>query len=101
MILASDTHENMPRIGFEAMASGTILVTDDRGGWKLQIDNGKTGYLCNSTLDFIEKSTHLAHHDDLRKEMRHNAKEKLENEWGLEASMKSWEKVFNEWESIK
>ncbi|MEG1937685.1 MAG: hypothetical protein RR138_01215 [Akkermansia sp.] len=28
----TDTTENWPRIGFEAMASGSVLIVDKRGG---------------------------------------------------------------------
>src|ERR1035437_3913342 len=47
MILQSDTFENLPRVGMEAMASGSIMIVDNRGGWTLEVDNGKTGFLCN------------------------------------------------------
>ena len=29
--------ENLPRVGFEAMATGTVLCVDDRGGWREQV----------------------------------------------------------------
>ncbi len=48
-----DTTENWPRIGFEAMASGSVLIVDDRGGWRRMIEHGRTGWLCRHARDFI------------------------------------------------
>jgi len=100
MIMSSDTFENLPRVGFEAMSSGAVLVVNNRGGWKLQVEDEKTGFLCNSTQEFINRSSILARNQNLKEELRLSAKNKLDTEWGLEESMKSWEKVFNEWEKI-
>ena len=101
MIQASDTFENLPRVGFEAMSSGSILVVDDRGGWRVQVEDGKTGFLCKDQKQFTERSTWIANHPDQRDEMRQAAKDKLEQDWGIEESMKSWELVFKEWEKLK
>jgi glycosyltransferase involved in cell wall biosynthesis len=98
MILAADTFENLPRVGFEAMSSGSVMIVNDRGGWKLQVDDGVTGFLCETTKDFIEKSTLLANNVQMKEDMRGGALLKLKNEWGLEQSMKSWELIFKEWE---
>ena len=101
VIMATSTFENLPRVGFESMASGSILVVDDKGGWRNQVEDGVTGFLCKDTNDFIKKSTILAHDDELRNTMRINAKAKLEKEWGMERSIKSWTKVFEEVENTK
>jgi glycosyltransferase involved in cell wall biosynthesis len=101
MIMSSDTFENLPRVGFEAMSSGTILVVNNRGGWQLQVEDGKTGFVCNSTQEFIERSSLLARNQNLKEELRIAAKNKLDKEWGLEESIKSWEQIFSEWEKIK
>ena len=95
LISYSDTFENLPRVAFECMASGTVPVVDNRGGWTLQIDDGRTGFLCNSTEEFIKKSTLLAQNNSMRDEFRYNGYEKLKMNWGLEKSMSSWEKFFN------
>tara|TARA_Y100000310_G_C20700031_1_gene828896 strand:- start:4874 stop:5884 length:1011 start_codon:yes stop_codon:yes gene_type:complete len=100
IILASDTYENLPRVGFEAMASGSVLVVDNRGGWKLQVEDGETGFLCNDPNEFIYKSSKLAYEHDLRNRMRQKARQKLEKEWGMQASIDSWDHVFSEWEKI-
>jgi glycosyltransferase involved in cell wall biosynthesis len=96
----NDTFENLPRVGFEAMASGSVLVVDNRGGWKIQVENKVTGFLCDNTQEFINSMTFLANNKDQKEEMRLKAKEKLEREWGFEKSAKSWESVFNEMEKF-
>lgn len=37
VIMTTDTFENLPRVGFEAMSSGSVLVVDNRGGWRNQV----------------------------------------------------------------
>jgi len=98
LILAADTFENLPRVGFECMASGTVMVVDNRGGWQLQVEDGVTGYLCNGPKEFIEKSSYLANNPEHKEQLRGSASLKLEREWGIENSMKSWDKVFSELE---
>jgi len=98
MILAADTFENLPRVGFECMASGTVMVVDNRGGRQLQVEDGATGYLCNGPKEFIEKATYLAHNPEHKEQLRGLARHKLERDWGIENSMKSWDRVFDEWE---
>lgn len=92
----TDTTENWPRIGFEAMSSGCILIVDNRGGWKKQIKHGVTGWLCNHERDFIYYASKMAYEPELRKQMAKEAKKWCDELSSLESSMKSWEKVFGE-----
>ncbi|MCA8991916.1 MAG: glycosyltransferase [Planctomycetaceae bacterium] len=99
IIMTTDTFENLPRVGFEAMASGSVLVVDNKGGWKLQVEDGKTGWLCNDDREFVYKASRCAFECEERAAMRAAAKEKLETEWGLQAAMDSWAQVFAAWEA--
>ena len=101
IILSTTTFENLPRVGFEAMASGSILIVDNRGGWKQLVDDYETGYLCNSPPEFIYKASRLAFEKNERKDMRYAAREKLETEWTEQKSMDSWAEVFKQWEDIQ
>jgi len=92
----TDTTENYPRIGFEAMASGCILIVDNRGGWRKQVKHGVTGWLCNNDREFIYYASKMAFEIDLRKQMAKEAKKWCEELSSLETSIKSWEKVFME-----
>ena len=92
----SDTTENYPRIGFEAMSSGSILIVDKRGGWKKQVKHGVTGWLCDNEREFIYYASKMAFESDLRKEMAIEAKKWCNELSSLESSTKSWEKIFKE-----
>lgn len=98
MVLTTDTFENLPRIGFEAISSGTLLVVDNKGGWKVLVEDGKTGWLCNNEREFVYKASRAAHEINETNDLRLAARTKLANTWGKESAMKSWENVFNEWE---
>ncbi|HEX8912547.1 MAG TPA: glycosyltransferase [Humisphaera sp.] len=94
VVMSTDTFENLPRVGFEAMASGSILVVDDRGGWRLQVESGRTGWLCADEREFVYRSSRLAFEPGEREEMRRNAKERLLGGWGFQAAAESWADVF-------
>ncbi|TWT39907.1 Glycosyl transferases group 1 [Thalassoglobus neptunius] len=100
IIMSTDTFENLPRVGFEAMASGSILVVDDKGGWRSQVNDGITGWLCRDNREFIYKASRCAYEEQERNEMRHAARENLENQWGMQAAMDSWAQVFEAWERV-
>ncbi len=98
IIMTTDTFENLPRVGFEAMASGSVLVVDNRGGWRLQVEDGRTGWLCRDDREFVYKASRCAFEDDERAAMREAARERLNREWGLAAAIPSWEQVFHHWQ---
>jgi glycosyltransferase involved in cell wall biosynthesis len=100
VIMSTDTFENLPRVGFEAMASGSVLVVDNRGGWGLQVEDGVTGWLCNDEREFVYKASRVAFEKSEREAMRHEARTKLQKEWGMQSAMDSWDQVFKKWESI-
>lgn len=95
LCMSTRTFENLPRVGFEAMSSGTVLVVNNRGGWKLQVDNGKTGYLCNNTQEFIKVMNFLGDNQQDLKKLAMNAKTKLNSEFSLKKSASSWAAFFN------
>jgi glycosyltransferase involved in cell wall biosynthesis len=97
LIMTTDTYENLPRAGFEAMSSGSLLVVDNRGGWQLQVDDGQTGWLCRDDREFVYKASRCAFEVDERDAMRRAARRKLEATWGLQAAMDSWQQVFQAW----
>ena len=100
IVMTTDTFENLPRVGFEAMSSGSVLVVDRKGGWEVLVDDGKTGWLCRDQREFVYKASRAAFEVEETNQLRLNARQKLETEWGKENSMKSWDKVFAEWEKI-
>ncbi len=92
----TDTTENWPRVGFEAMASGCVLIVDNRGGWRRMVEHGKTGWLCNHERDFIYYSSKMAYEPNLRDDMAAAARERGQELGGLEVSAESWKQVFEE-----
>jgi hypothetical protein len=89
-----DTTENWPRVGFEAMASGSVLIVDNRGGWRRQVQHGVTGWLCEHERDFIYYASKMAYEPNLRNEMAHRARAWSEVLGSLEAAKESWAQVF-------
>lgn len=96
----TDTTENWPRIGFEAMASGSVLIVDNRGGWKEMIEHGKTGWLCDHERDFIYYASKMAYEPSQRKDIAAAARERAQQLGGLKASMASWTEVYNAIEQL-
>lgn len=96
IVQPTDTTENWPRIGFEAMYSGKPLVVDNRGGWQYMIEHGHTGFLCNTQQDFIYWGTRLAYEYDLRQFIARNALKRAKELSSFEASKASWQKIFEQ-----
>lgn len=90
----TDTVENWPRIGLESMASGSVLIVDNRGGWQQMIEHGRTGWLCNHERDFIYYASKMAFEPHLREDMAEAARERGLTLGGMERSRASWESVF-------
>lgn len=100
VIMSTATLENLPRVGFEAMASGSILIVDDRGGWKQQVEDGITGWLCHDDREFVYKASRCAFEPRERQAMRVAARERLEAKWGIRVAMESWATVFRELQQL-
>ena len=101
VIMTTDTFENLPRVGFEAMASGSLLVVDNRGGWRLQVVDGVTGWRCREQREFVYKASRAAFETEERRAMARAARQRLETHWGLERSARSWERVFAAWQRLR
>ena len=100
VILTTETFENLPRVGFEAMASGSILIVDNRGGWQKLVEDGVTGWLCDDDREFVYKASRCAFEISEREAMARCAADRLRENWGLETSIESWGKVFEEWATL-
>ncbi len=94
-----DTTENWPRVGFEAMSSGSVLVVDKRGGWQQMIEHGKTGWLCSNPREFIYYASKMAFEPELRDRIAAAARERCRELCSLESSLASWQEVFAELDS--
>jgi len=101
VIMSTDTFENLPRVAFEAMASGSVLVVDQRGGWTTVVEDGVTGWLCRDAKEFAHKASRCAHEKAEREQMRYDARDRLERISGFAAASRSWSTVFDEWEKLR
>lgn len=100
LIQMSDTYENLPRIGFEAMASGCLLIVDDRGGWRELVLHGQTGFLCRDQREFVYYSTRAAFERNERRQMVVNAREWVQTNWGLDRAKQEWAGFFTQLERL-
>lgn len=94
IVQPTNTAENWPRIGFEAMFSGKPLVVDNREGWQHMIEHGKTGFLCNHERDFIYWGSRLAYEPELRVSIAERARERARELSGFKQSRESWKRIF-------
>ena len=91
-----DTTENWPRVGLEAMSSGSVLIVDNRGGWRRMVEHGKTGWLCSTPREFIYRASQMAFEPNMRADMAAAAKERLAILAGRAASVETWGRIFDE-----
>lgn len=95
LIQMSETYENLPRVGFEAMASGCLLIVDDRGGWREQVLHGQTGFLCRDQREFVYYSSRAAFEKAERWQMAESARQWVVDGWGLEQAKLQWGEFFS------
>lgn len=95
IVQPTQTNENWPRIGFEAMYSGVPLVVDRRAGWNYMVEHGVTGFLCNHERDFIYYASKLAYEPECRIAMANAAYAHAERLGSFEVASASWSEVFN------
>lgn len=98
--ITADTLENLPRTGFEAMAAGSVLVVDAKGGWCEQIENNVTGFLCNNREEFVKIMNYLAANPQIENQIRMNAVNNVYTKYSMHAAIISWKNVFEKIESI-
>lgn len=95
IVQSTDTTENWPRVGFEAMYSGCPLIVDNKGGWKYMIKHKTSGFLCDNPRDFIYWTSRMAYEPDFRNKVAVDALYRAYNLSGFEKSKQSWEDFFN------
>jgi glycosyltransferase involved in cell wall biosynthesis len=78
----------------EAMASGSVLIVDDRGGWQDMVKHGETGWLCKDSRDFVYYSSRMAYEKDERDKMAKRGREWLSEMNDKERCKKAWEEIF-------
>ena len=100
VVMATDNLENLPRVGMEAMASGSVLIVENRGGWQLEVEHDITGFLCDTPDQFIEYGSRMAKHSKLRHQMAREGRDRLDDLYGAYASARTWMGIFKEIASL-
>lgn len=95
IIQMSDTYENLPRVGLEAMASGSLLIVDDRGGWRELVQHGQTGFLCRDQREFAYYASRAAFELEEQRQMVRAARDWLTTNWGVEQAKAEWTRFFH------
>lgn len=78
LCLNGGAEENWPRVGLEAMAAGVPIVAERRWGWLEMIEDGVTGLLCDTPIDFTNALTRLANDEPFRMSLITNARAAVE-----------------------
>lgn len=94
LCMTTQTMENLPRVGFESVYSGNVLVVDDKDAWRAFVDDGESGLLCKTKQDFIEAMEYIANNPDARISMCEKAYTKVLNDFSVSKSIDSWKDVF-------
>ncbi len=87
--------ENWPRVGLEAMANGTPIVTDNQGGWVEMADGGRLAALVSNADEAAESMVALARYGDkelmqLTSGVRH----------AMESQLASTDELWQQWQSL-
>lgn len=90
LVQPMDTTETGPRVGLEAMASGSVVIADNRGGWRCMVEHGVTGWLCDKPDDFVRYATQMAHEPEQLAEMARAAKARLHTVAGFDVCSVFW-----------
>ncbi len=77
VILQMSIREGFGLTVTEAMWKGKPVIGRSVGGIKLQIVDGKTGFLVRGTAEAVEKALYLLRHPELAREMGVKAKERV------------------------
>ena len=92
--LRPDHYGTCEQVIGEAMAAGLPVVAMDNPCERTIIQEGVTGYLCNSEEEYIDNIIHLYHKPNLRKWMGQNAREAAMEKYNINNMVKQWDYIF-------
>jgi glycosyltransferase involved in cell wall biosynthesis len=78
------------------MSSGSVLIVDDRGGWRDVVQHKQTGYLCKDQREFVYYASRAAFEPEERRQMASAARDWLDAHWGMERAKAEWSAFFNQ-----
>jgi trehalose synthase len=77
VVVQKSTREGFGLVVSEAMWKGRPVIGGDVGGIRLQIEDGRTGFLVDSVQACAERTTALLHDPDLRERLGENARKRV------------------------
>lgn len=96
VVLQKSTREGFGLVVAEAMWKGKAVVGGMAGGIKLQIEDGKSGYLVRSKEEAAERIVTLMKDKDLRERMGAEAKKRVGERFLLPRLLRDYLKLFVE-----
>jgi len=94
IFLLPSFHEAFGIAVLEAMASGTVPVCSDIGGWNDFIKNNETGFVCNNVKEYVERLKFLISSENEFKRISNNALTKAKTEYDYKIIAKKYYKVM-------
>lgn len=85
--------ENWPRAGLEAMSTGAVLVVRNLGGWREMVEDGVTGFLCNTDEEMAFRAAQLAYDEPLRLSIAANARAWIE-QYDTDGIWEQWRELL-------
>jgi len=92
--LRPDHYGTCEQVIGEAMAVGLPVVAMNNSCERTIIQEGVTGYLCNSEEEYIDNIVHLYHKPNLRKWMGQNAREAAMVIYNVDNMVDQWNYIF-------
>ncbi len=96
VVVPSEWYENCSMVVLEAMAMGKPVIGSRIGGIPEQVEDGKTGFLfkMGDVRELAEKMEVLSGNAGMRVEMGKASRQKIENEYALDAHFKNLMKLY-------
>jgi len=92
--LRPDHYGTCEQVIGEAMAAGLPVVAMNNACEREIIQEGVTGFLCNSEQEYIDNIVHLYHKPQLRKWMGQNAREYAMHRYDIQTMVNQWDYIF-------
>ncbi|MDE2467556.1 MAG: glycosyltransferase [Bradyrhizobium sp.] len=90
------SRENWPRTVIEAMAAGVVVVAENAYGLPELIEDGVTGFLCNSAAEMSHVASLLAWDDEIRQQVVRAAHQRFLAEHANAAlSLAAWRELLD------
>ena len=94
VVMQKSTREGFGLSVTEAMWKGTPVIGGEVGGIKLQIEDGKNGYLVSSPEEAAEKTVKLINNPDLREKLGTAARETVKEKFLMPRLLRDYLRMF-------